>query len=79
MKMSCFKFHENQPVNEQFVFFRGGGKGEGPPGVIGPLFLNFYLSYYCKYIKMLCFKCHESQPVNEEFVSLGGGGRGTRG
>ena len=29
MKMFCFKFHENQQVNEEFVFLIGGG---GVPG-----------------------------------------------
>ena len=29
--MSCFKFHQNRPINDEFDFFDGGGGG-GPGG-----------------------------------------------
>ena len=38
MKMLCFKFHKNHPINE-FDFFEGG---EGPPGGEGAP-INKYL------------------------------------
>ena len=44
MKMLCFKFHQNRPINEEFDFFEEGGRGLR--GVRGPLFINFYLNYY---------------------------------
>ena len=30
MKMLCFKFHQNRPINEKFDFFEG--EGGGAPG-----------------------------------------------
>ena len=30
MKMLCFKFHQNRPINEEFDFFDEGAKR--PPG-----------------------------------------------
>ena len=39
MKMLYFKFHQNQPINEEFYFFEGGGKG--PPGGEGAPIYKF--------------------------------------
>ena len=33
MKMLCFKFHQNRPINEEFDFFEEGG--ERPPEGMG--------------------------------------------
>ena len=27
MKMLCFRFHQNRPINEEFEFFEGRGRG----------------------------------------------------
>ena len=41
MKMLCFKFHQNHPINE-FDFFEGRGRGgEGPPRGNGNLIRKF--------------------------------------
>ena len=39
MKMLCFKFHQNRPINEEFDFFEGGGGG--PPGGEGAPIYKF--------------------------------------
>ena len=32
MRMLCFKFNQNRPINEEFDFFEVGGREEkGPP------------------------------------------------
>ena len=36
MKTSCFKFHHNRKINEEFDFMKGRGRGSE-----GSLFINF--------------------------------------
>ena len=48
MKILCFKFHQNRPINEEFDFFEERRGGRDPRGVgIERVreFINFYLNY----------------------------------